>query len=337
MISRRFDGLAGTDKAAVLLMTLPPEDSAAIVRLLSVDHVERVTKKMLRSESLTPETQDSILKEAHDFVTAERYIAAGGVEYAKSLLAEALGPDRADEIVSRLIATMEAQPFHYLNDIEPGQIAAFLHDEHPQTIALILSYLNVRVSAAVVAALSYEMQAQVSMRLASIDAINPAVVTQVEAILRKRLSSLLGADSSKTGGLEYLVKVLTQVDRGTERAILEQLDESAPELAVEIRKQMFVFDNLIMLDDRSIQRVLRDVDNRDLALALRGATDLVKEHIFKNVSARAAETLREELDSGSPVRLRMVEEAQQRIVSVVRRLEDEEEIVISRGGGDVML
>lgn len=334
---KRFDGLSGADKAAVLLMTLPAEDSASVVRLLPADHLERITRKMLRSEQLTPETQDTILKEAQEFVMAERFMAAGGVDYARGLLGQALGTERAEEIVSRLIATMEAQPFHYLNEVEPSQIATFLHNEHPQTIAVILSYLNVRQTSFIIASLPYELQAQVSMRLANIDGINPTVVAQVETALKKRLSSVLGADTSKTGGLDYLVKVLTQVDRSTERAILEQLDEAAPELAVEIRKQMFVFDNLTMLDDRSMQRVLRDVDNRDLALALRGASSEVRDHIFKNVSARAAETLREELDSGSPVRLRTVEEAQQRVVSIVRRLEDEEEIVVARGGGDVML
>lgn len=337
MNTKRYEGFSGTDKAAALLMTLPPEHSAGVVRCLSTEQVERVTKKMLRSDQLTPEVQDSILKEAHEVVTAERYIATGGVEYARSLLAKALGAERAEELINRLVATMEAQPFHYLNDVEPGQIAAFIHSEHPQTIAVILSYLHVRQTAAIVAALPYEMQAQVSVRLANIDGINPAVVAQVETALKKRLSSVLGADTSKTGGLDYLVKVLTQVDRSTERAILEQLDESAPELAMEIRKHMFVFDNLTMLDDRSMQRVLRDVDNRDLALALRGASTAVRDHIFKNVSQRAAETLREELESGSPVRLRTVEEAQQKVVSVVRRLEDEEEIVVARGGSDVML
>lgn len=337
MNQRRNEGMAGADKAAVLLMTLPAEDSANVVRCLSADQVERVTKKMLRPDNLTPADRDVVLKEAHEFMSAERYVAAGGIDYAKSLLSQALGADRAEEIVSRLVATLEAQPFHYLNDLEPVQIAAFLQNEHPQTIAVIVSYLNARQTALVVASLPYELQAQVSLRLANIDSINPNVVAQVETALKKRLSSLINADTSKTGGLDYLVQVLTHVDRSTERAILDQLDESAPELAVDIRKLMFVFDNLTLLDDRSVQRVMRDVDNRDLALALRGAGQPVRDHVFKNLSQRAADTLREELESGSPVRLKMVEEAQQRIVSVVRRLEEEEEIVVFRGGGDVML
>lgn len=335
--ARRGDDLSGSEKAAALLMTLPTEDSAAVLRYLPPEHLEKVTARMLQYDQLSPDAQSAILKEAHELATAEQYIATGGVDFARALLSKALGPERADEIVSRLVASLEAQPFHYLNDVDPAQIANFLHGEHPQTIALILSYLNVRQTADVVSLLPYEVQAQVSMRLANIDAINPLVVTQVETALKKRLSTVLGADSSRTGGLDFLVKVLTQVDRSTERGILEQLDESAPELAGDIRKQMFVFDNLIMLDDRSMQRVLRDVDNRDLTLALRGANEAVRDHIFKNVSARAAETLREELETGAPVRLKMVEEAQQKIVSIVRRLEDEEEIIISRGGGEAML
>ena len=335
--ARRYDDLLGSEKAAALLMALPSENSANVLRCLRGDHVEKVTMRMLKLDQLAPDAADSIMREAHELASAEEYLALGGPDYARNLLSQAIGAERADEIVSRLVAAMEVQPFHYLNDVEPAQIAHFLHNEHPQTIALILSYLNVRQTAAVIAALEYELQAQVSLRMANIDAINPVIVHQVEAALKKRLSSVLGADTSKTGGLDFLVRVLTQVDRGTERAILEQLDEAAPELAADIRKQMFVFDNLIMLDDRSIQRVLRDVDNRDLALALRGANEEVRAHIFKNVSQRAADTLREELETGAPVRLRTVEEAQQRVVSIVRRLEDEEEIVVSRGGSDVML
>lgn len=338
MVARRNnDEFGGPDKAAALLMALPAEDSANVLRHLQPEHVERVTARMLQLDKLTNDSYEAILREAHDLATAQEYLAVGGADYARALLSRALGPERADEIVSRLVATMEAQPFHYLNDVDPAQIATFLANEHPQTIALILSYLNVHQTADVLTLLPDRLQAQVSMRMASIEGLNPAVIVQVEDALKRRLSSVLGADTSKTGGLDYLVRVLTQVDRRTERTILDQLEESAPELAGEIKKQMFVFDNLTMLDDRSVQRVMRDVEGKDLALALRGAATEVRDHIFKNMSTRAAQTLREELESGAPVRLRTVEEAQQKIVAVIRRLEDEEEIVIGRGGGDVML
>ncbi len=335
--AQRRDDLSGSDKAAALLMALPAEESASVLRHLAETHVERVTLRMLKHDSLALETQEDILREAHTLALAQDYIATGGVDYARKLLTQALGSERAGEIVDRLVATMQSQPFHYLNDVDPMQIATFVRDEHPQIVALILSYLRVNHTADVLSMLPEGLQPQVSMRLAHMDAINPVVVTQIETALRKKLSSVLQTDKSKTGGVDFLVRVLTQVDRGTERAILEELDESSPELAADIRKQMFVFENLTMLDDRGIQRVLRDVDGKDLTLALRGGATAVRDHIFKNMSQRAAEMLREELEASPPVRLKNVEEAQQRIVAVVRRLEDEEEIVIARGGGDVMV
>lgn len=337
--TRRYDELAGADKAAVLLMALPAEASAAVLRHLPDEKVERVTIKMLQAEAVASEAQESVLQEAHTIAAAQQYIAAGGIEYARRLLTQALGPERAEAILERLIATLESQHFHFLADVEPGQIATFLHNEHPQTIALILSYLGAHQTAAVLSHLPEKLRPQVSMRLASMDAINPAVVEQVETALKKKLATVLSsnADRNKTGGLDYLVKVLTQVDRSTERAILDELDASAPDLATDIKKRMFIFENLMLLDNRAVQRVLRDVDSKDLALAMRGATQGVKEHVFNNMSQRAAQTLREELETSPPVRLRAVEEAQQKVVAVVRQLEEAEEITIARGSGDVML
>ncbi len=336
--ARRFDELSGSDKAAALLMVLPAQESAGVLRLLPEEKVERVTMKMLRPDPIAADAREAVLQEAHTTVAAQQYIEAGGMHYARKLLTQALGPERATEIVGRLMEAMQAQPFHYLKDVEPAQIATFLHGEHPQTIALILSYLSIPHTASILSALPDKLQAQVSIRLANMDATNPAVVAQVETALRKKLSSVLSAaDRNKTGGVDFLVRVLTQVDRGTERAILDQLDESAPDLATDIKKQMFVFENLIQLDSRSMQRVLRDVDGKDLGLGLRGATPGVREHIFTNMSQRAAQMLREELESSPPVRMRAIEEAQQKIVAVVRRLEDEEEITVARGGGDTML
>lgn len=335
--AQRYTQLSGSDKAATLLMALPDEASADVLRRLPQDKVERVTMKMLRGNSVEPETSEEIFREACDLALGHEHLMAGGPDYARALLGQALGAERAEEIVERLLATMREQPFRYLSSVEPAQIATFLQSEHPQTIALILSYLSIYQTADVLSMLPERLQAQVSARLANMDTISPAVVAQVEAALKKKLSSVLESDHSKTGGLEYLVRVLMQTDRGTERAILEQLDESAPDLATEVKKRMFVFENLTQLDDRSIQRVLRDVDGRDLVLALRGATETVRNHVFRNMSQRAAETVRDELEASPPVRIKMVEEAQQKVVAVVRRLEDEEEIVVARGGNDVMV
>jgi flagellar motor switch protein FliG len=335
---RRYEDLDGSDKAAVLLMCLPSDGSANVLRQLPESQVERITSRMLEHEQVSPEAQEQLLREAGDLAAAHEYVIAGGIPYAQRLLSDALGAERAQELIDRLMARLKAQPFHYLGGVEGSQIATFLHNEHPQTIALVLSHLNARQSADILTLLPEKLQPQVSLRLANMGAINPATITQVETALKKKLSTVLDSESrSKTGGVEFLVKVLTNVDRGTERSIMEDLDTVDPELAADIKRQMFMFENLVQLDDRSIQRVLRDVDSRDLALALRGANPLVRDKVFANMSSRAADNVREEIEASPPVRLRTIEEAQQRIVDVVRRLEEDEEITVSRGGDDVLL
>lgn len=337
--SRSSDEVSGTVKAATLLMALPPEHAANVLRLLQEGQVERLTTRLLGREPLSPEAQDAVLREAHEIVTAEEYIAAGGVEYARGLLREAFGKDRADDLIERLMARLQSQPFHYLRNVESSQIVLFLHNQHPQIIAVILSYLTSEHAAELLSMLPEHLQPQVSLRLAHMDTVNPQVVAQIETVLRQKLSTVLDNDTARTkaGGVDYLVRVLRQVDRTTERAIIEHLDEAAPELAEEIKKQMFVFENLTQLDDRSVQRVLREVDQRDLALALRGTTDAVRAHIYRNLSQRAADTVREEIENSPPVRLRTIEEAQQRVVEVVRRLEDADEIVVARNSSDVLV
>ena len=335
---RRYESLAGTDKAAALLMSLPAEESANVLRWINETQLERVTSRLLSFDQLSAEAIETLLREAHDLITAQQYVAAGGVEYARSVLNQALGAQRADEILGRLIAKLQSQPFHYLAGVEPAQIATFLQDEHPQIIALVLSYLRAEQTAAVLALLPERLLPQVSLRLAMMGTIDPSIVAQVEAAFRKKFTAVLESENrSKTGGVEYLVRVLSLVDRGAERAILDQLELSAPDLAAEIKRQMFVFENLTQLDDRAMQRILRDVDTRDLALALRGAAPAVREHVFRNMSQRAAATVQEDIESSPPVRMRMIEEAQQRVVDVVRRLEESEEIVVARGSDDVLL
>ncbi len=316
--------LKGSAKAAALLMALPAQESASVMRLLSDAQVERITLNMIQMDELLPEASMAVLSEAYERSEAQPDILRGGAAYARGLLSRAMGEDQAEELIARLMTALQDRPFSYLNSIDPEQVASFLQAEHPQTIALILSYLNVRHAAATLNFLPYELQAQVSMRLASLDSINPSIVAQLENVLKKKLTGVLSVDRNKTGGVEFVVGILAQLDRSAERSILEQLEDIAPDLAADIKKRLFVFESLSSLDDRSIQRILRDVDSRDLALALRGASATLRERIFKNVSQRAGEMLREELESGPPVRMRTVEEAQQKIVSVVRRLEEEE-------------
>jgi flagellar motor switch protein FliG len=335
---RRFDDLKGLDKAAGLLLSLPPNESSAVLRVLNDQYIERLTGKLLRAEEIPVDILESVLEEAHSLIRATEYIQKGGIEYARTLLGNAIGKDRADEIINKLVNKMQSQPFHYLADVEPVALAQFLHTEHPQIVALALSYLTANEAAAIITLLPEKMQAQVSLRLANMEAVDPAIVEKVEAAFRSRLASVLDTETrTKTGGVEYLVKVLTQVDRTTERQIIGQLDLTEPDLATAIKQQMFVFENLTILDDRSMQLVLREVDHRDLAVALRGATKSLKEHVFKNMSQRAAATITEEIDNSPPMRLRAIEESQQKIVDIVRRLEDEEEILVARGADEMLV
>ena len=290
--AKRYDDMKGIDKAAGLLLALPSEDSARVLRCLEESYLERLTTRLLKAEDLPSEVMDAVLKEADAQVLAQEHIAKGGVEYARALLAEAVGTERAEEIITKLLNKIKSQPFHYLADVEPLQLSQFLHTEHPQIVALALSYLTANQSAAILSMLPEKLQALVSLRLANMDSVDPTVVANVESAFRKRLSSLLDTESrTKTGGIDFLVKVLTQVDRSTEHSIMGQLDQLEPELAATIKQQMFVFESLTMLDDRSIQMVLREVDNRDLSIALRGATEALRERVFKNMSQRAAATV----------------------------------------------
>jgi len=323
--------LTGAAKAAALLVALGPDLSARVLQHLREHEIEALTVKVAAMERLTEEEVASVINEAHEMVLAHRYVATGGVDYAREMLAKALGPDKATALIERVVATHPPAPFEFLRKSDPRQMATFLQNEHPQTIALILSHLQPVQAAAVLTNLGEDLQAEVARRIATMDRTPPEIINRVEEIMRRRLSSLISQDTRSVGGTGHLVAILMTVDRGTERHILERLTETDPELAEEVRKLMFTFDDLILLDDRSLQRVLREVDMRDLALALKAARDDLKEHIFSNMSARAAELLREEISYLGPVRIRAVEEAQQRIVSIVRRLEEAEEIVISRG------
>jgi flagellar motor switch protein FliG len=255
-------------------------------------------------------------------------MASGGAEYARQVLSLALGADKASTVINRVAA---AQPFEFLRRVDPKQIAIVLETEHPQTVALILSHLAPNQTASVFPSLSEDLQVEVARRIATMDRTPPEVVLRVAEVLQRRLSAATPAGTVKVGGYEHLAAVLTTLDKGTERRILERLTEADPAVADQVRMMMFTFDDMILLDDRSMQRVLRDVDQRDLAIALKAARDDVKEHFFRNMSSRASEMLREEIQFSGPVKIKNVEEAQQRVIAVVRRLEEAEEIFIARG------
>ncbi|OIJ17833.1 flagellar motor switch protein FliG [Anaerobacillus alkalidiazotrophicus] len=333
MVSKRKE-LTGREKAAILLISLGPDVSAQVYKHLSEEEIEKLTLEIAGVRKVESTMKEEIIDQFHQLAMAQDYITQGGIGYAKNVLEKALGEQQAMEIISRLTSTLQVKPFDFARKADAGQILNFIQNEHPQTIALILSYLESVQAAQILSELPQEMQADIAKRIALMDSTSPEIINEVENILERKLSATVTQDYTKTGGIETVVEVLNSVDRSTERTILDALEIQDPELAEEIKKRMFVFEDIVTLDNRSIQRVIRDVENEDLQLALKVANDEVKEVVFKNMSQRMSETFKEEMEFMGPVRLRDVEEAQTRIVSVIRRLEEAGEIVIARGGGD---
>ena len=325
----------GVQKAAILLITLGPERSADIFKHLKEEEIEELTLEIANTRSVSPQVKEDILNEFYQVCLAQQYIAEGGIGYAKELLDKALGQEKAQEVISKLTASLQVRPFEFVRKTDPSQLLNFIQDEHPQTIAMILSYLTASQAAMVLGALPPEKQADVAKRIAMMDRTSPDVIKEVERVLERRLSSLVNQDYTIVGGVDAIVNILNTVDRSTEKHIMESLEIEEPELADEIRKKMFVFEDILLLDDRAIQRVLRDVENSDLAL--KGANEDVQNAIFNNLSKRLAAMIKEDMEFMGPVRMKDVEEAQQKIVSVIRKLEDAGEIVISRGGGDEII
>ena len=322
-----IDDYSGLQKAAILLITLGPEKASAIFQHLKEDEIESLALEIANTRSVSPQDKESVC-------LAQQYIAEGGIGYAKELLEKALGSEKAQGVISKLTASLQVRPFEFVRKTEPAQLLNFIQDEHPQTIAMILSYLSSSQAAMILGALPPEKQADVARRIAQMDRTSPDVIKEVERVLERKLSSLVNQDYTIVGGIDSIVNILNSVDRATEKRIMESLEVDEPELAEEIRKKMFVFEDILLLDDRSIQRVLRDVENADLELALKSSTEEVQNVIFRNLSKRLAAMIKEDMDFMGPVRMKDVEEAQQKIVAVIRKLEDSGDIVISRGGGD---
>jgi flagellar motor switch protein FliG len=329
--------LTGRQKAAALLIALGPELSAKILKHFKEEEVESLTVEVFAMEKVSEEIKAQVISELHSMALAKNYITSGGLDYARDMLVKALGQERAEEILGRLLAQRPQHPFEFLRKSDPAQLITFIQDEHPQTIALVMAHMPPKQAATLLTNLDPELQAEVATRIANMDRTSPEIVRRVEEVLRKKVSLVLTQDFSTVGGAEFLAGVLSGVDRATEKRIMENLEENYPEVAGEVRKLMFTFDDVIHLDDRSVQRVLRQVDSKDLSLALKGASEELKNHIFKNMSSRAAEMLRDEIKLSGPVRLRNVEEAQQRIVAIIRQLDEAEEIVISRGSEELLI
>lgn len=326
--------LKGIQKAAILLIALGPEKSSLIFKHLKEEEIEDLTLEIANTKSVTPQVKEKVINEFYEVCLAQQYIAEGGIGYAKELLEKALGADKAMDVIGKLTASLQVKPFEFVKKTDASQLLNFIQDEHPQTIALILSYLSAGQAATILGALIPEKQAEVARRIATMDRTSPDVIKEVERVLESKLSSLVNQDYTIIGGVDAVVEILNTVDRGTEKHIMETLEVEEPELADEIRKKMFVFEDILLLDDRAIQRVLRDVDNSDLAIALKGSNEEVQNAIFNNLSKRLAVMIKEDMEFMGPVRMKDVEEAQQKIVNIIRKLEDSGEIVISRGGGD---
>lgn len=336
-MSKGQEELDGLEKAAILFISLGPEKSAALFKHLKEDEIEQITLEIANTRSISPQLKETVLNEFYQVCLAQQYISEGGIGYAKELLEKALGAEKAQDVMMKLTASLQVRPFEFIRKADASQILNFIQDEHPQTIALILSYLPATQASMIVSSLPLDKQADVAKRIALMDRTSPDVIKEVEKVLERKLSSLVNQDYTIVGGVDAIVDILNTVDRGTEKHILESLEIEEPELTDEIRKRMFVFEDILSLDDKTIQRVLRDVDNNDLGVALKGANEEVQNVIFNNVSKRLGTMLREDMEFMGPVRMRDVEEAQQKIVSIIRKLEDTGEIIIARGGGDELI
>ena len=328
--------LYGKQKAAILMISLGPEFSSKLYQHLTDEEIEEMTLEIANVKKVDPDIKEEILEEFYDMCVAQDYISEGGINYAKEVLEKSLGKEKAFEVINKLTASLQVKPFDFAKKAEASQLSNFIQNEHPQTIALILSYLDYEKSGQILSSLTQEKQIEVARRIATMDRTYPEIIKEVEIVLEKKLSNIVTQDYTKAGGIDAIVEILNSVDRGTEKYI-ENLEESDAELADEIKKKMFVFEDVINLDSTAIQRIIREVENTQLTVALKGASPEVSDLIFSNMSKRMAEMIKEDIDFMGPVRLRDVEEAQQAIVNIIRRLEDAGEIVISRGGGDELI
>lgn len=332
-MAREINKLNGIQKVAILFITLGPEASAGILKKLPESEIQKITYEIANIPSVSSEQRENILNEFLETNKAKDYIVEGGMDYAKILLSKALGPQKASEILSRVSETSQQyRPFAIARKADTSQLLNVLNYEHPQTIALILCYLQPDKAAQVLAELTEEVQSDVALRIATMSNTSPMVIKEIEKVLNSKLFSIVRTEITSLGGVKTLVDILNQVDRNTEKNITEGLEREDEALAEKIKNSMFVFEDVIILDDVSIQRVLREVEVKELALALKGCSEDVANTIYKNQSKRAAASLKEDIEFLGPVRLMEVEKSQQKIVSIIRRLEESGEIIISRGG-----
>ncbi|MCB9365968.1 MAG: flagellar motor switch protein FliG [Calditrichaeota bacterium] len=328
--------LVNIQKAAVLMISIGPDASAEIYKRLQQDEIEEITKEMMKLRNVDSATANSVIEEFYHMMSAQDFVAIGGMQYAEDVLNRSLGPEKAVEIIRRIERMIRVKGFNVLKNVDPNQLLAFMQKEHPQTIAFVLSQLQPQQSAQILADLTPDLQAEVMMRYANMERVAPETISAVESVLESRVD--FSQSSSKLGGVKAAAEILNMIGTSAERSILSKINERAPELATEMKNLMFVFEDIVQLDDRSIQKVLKEVDNKDLALALKHVNPEVKSRVLANMSERAAETIQEEIEYMGPVRLKEVEVAQQQVVDAIRRLEEQGQIVIVSGSkGEVMV
>lgn len=329
-----IDDLPGARKAAIVMVALGSKASAQIFKNLEEEEIERLSAEIAKLGNVNAEVREAVIEEFHNLALAQQYVSVGGLEYAREILETALGARKAKEIMEKIKLTIRTTGFNLLENVDPKQIVNFIQKEHPQTIALLLAHMEPKNAAPIISALPPEIQVDVATRIATMESISPETLDQVEEVLVSQIKSLFGGDVSEIGGVKAVAELLNSVDRAAERNILGNLERENPELSTEIKNLMFVFEDVMLLDDRAMQRVLKEVDSKELSMALKGASEELQDKFYRNMSSRASEMIKEEMEFMGPIRLKDVEEVQQKIVDVVRRLEEDGEIIISGRGGE---
>lgn len=329
--------LSGKTKAAIFIVSVGPEASSQIFKYLKEDEIEQLTFEIARVNKVETEDKEKVLEEFQELMMANEFVSMGGIDYARDVLEKSLGSQRALDIINKLTSSLQVRPFDFIRKTDPAHLANFIQQEHPQTIALILSYIDPKKAAAIISSIEPEKRTDVARRIATMDRTSPEILREVERVLERKISTIANEDFTVAGGVDSIVEILNNVDRSTEKSIMEALEEEDPELAEEVKKKMFVFEDIVLLDDKSIQRLLREVDNQELARALKAVESEVQDKIFKNMSKRAAQTLREDIEYMGPLRIKEVEETQQKIVGLIRKLEEKGEIVVARSGDEGLI
>jgi len=325
------------EKAAILLISLGKEYSAELYKYLSEDEISDLTLSITTTRRVDAEVRETIITEFYEMCLTQKFITEGGIDYAREILEQAIGPEKAAEMIRKLSSSLQVRPFDFIRRVDSNQILNVIHNEHPQIIALVLSYIEPKQSAQIIASLPPDRQTEIISRISNMGSTSPEYVKEAERILERKITSMGFTENIIVGGIDTIVDIINALDRASEKNILESLDINDSELADEIRKRLFVFEDIAKLNNVTVQRVLREINNSDLAIALKMATEDVTRTIFTNISKRLQEMIKDDMEVMGPVRVRDVEDAQQRIVNVIRRLEDDGEIVVSRGEGDDMI